>query len=124
LTATAAGENDARTAVQTLVDKLNALEDTLYQVRLQADEDGLVYPSRPVERLSTLAYVAGGADARPTAAARAVFALFAPDLQRGLTALQAVLSRDLPAVNAALRSAGQTAATAGDTELRPPKARG
>jgi hypothetical protein len=124
LPATAGGEGGAHAAAQGLIDKLDALEDTLYQVRLQADEDGLVYPSRPVERLSTLAWVAGGTDARPTAAARAIFALFAPDLQRGLTALQGVLSRDLPAVNAALRAAGQTAATAGDAELRPPKARG
>ena len=113
----------ARGAAQALVVKLNALEDSLYQVRLQADEDGLVYPSRPIERLSAQAFIAGAGDARPTAAARQVFTLFAPEVQRGLLALQATLQTDLPAVNAAFKSAPPVEVLPGNTELRPPKAR-
>jgi photosystem II stability/assembly factor-like uncharacterized protein len=111
----------ARAPVEALIGRLAALEDSLYQVRLQADEDGLVYPSRPIERISSLSWVAGGADARPTAPTYAVFNLFAPDVQRELVAAQAALSGDLAGVNAALAAAGQHPITPGDVELRPPR---
>ncbi len=112
----------ARAPVQALVAKLSAIEDSLYQTRLRADEDGLVFPPRSAERLSSLIFVAGSADAPPTQPARDVFAMFAPDLQRGLTALQAALTTDLAAVNRALAAAKRLAVTPGDFELRPPVA--
>ena len=89
--------------------------------RLQADEDGLVYPSRAVERLSGLTSFAGSTDARPTVAARQVFSLFAPDVQRGLSALQATLQTDLPAVNAAFKSESKEEVVPRVAELRPPR---
>jgi len=110
----------ARTPVQALIAKLSAIEDTLYQTRLRADEDGLVYPPRSAERLSSLTFVAGAGDAAPTQAARQIFALFAPDLQRGLTALSAALTTDLAAVNAALSRAKRPIVTPGNVEVRPP----
>ena len=109
-----------RTPVQALIAKLSAIEDTLYQTRLRADEDGLVYPPRSAERLSSLTFVAGAGDGAPTQPARDVFAMFAPDLQRGLTALNAALTTDLAAVNAALARAKRPAVTPGNSELRPP----
>ena len=109
-----------RTPVQALITKLSAIEDTLYQTRLRADEDGLVYPPRSAERLSSLTFVAGAGDAAPTQPARDVFALFAPDLQRGLSALTVALTTDLAAVNAALVRAKRPAVTPGNSELRPP----
>ena len=111
----------ARGQVEALRDRLRALEDSLYQIRLQSDEDNLVYASRPIERIASLFYVAGSIDARPTEPTYQVFRLFAPDVQRELVAAKAALGRDLAGVNAALTAAGQQAVTPGDTELRPPK---
>jgi hypothetical protein len=111
----------ARQQAEALARKLAALEDSLYQVRLQADEDGLVYPSRAIERISSLSYVAGGFDARPTAPTYEVFNRFAPDVQRALLAVQAALAGDLGRVNAALTAAGAQPVTPGSVELRPPR---
>ncbi|HXY68357.1 MAG TPA: glycosyl hydrolase [Gemmatimonadales bacterium] len=111
----------ARVQAEALAARLGADEDSLYQVRLQADEDNLVFPSRAVERISSLADVVGGTDARPTAASYDVFRLFAPDVQRALLAARASLTAGLAAVNGALAGAGQPAVAAADAELRPPR---
>ncbi len=106
---------------QALAMRLADLEDSLYQVRLQADEDNLVYASRPIERISSLFYVVGGGDARPTRPSYDVFDLFAPDVQRGLQALAAAMRTSLPEVNAALTAAGQAPVVPAAAELRPPR---
>jgi hypothetical protein len=111
----------ARGQVVTLAERLSALEDSLYQVRLQADEDGLVYPSRAAERISALAGVVGSTDARPTRPSYDVFALFAPDVQRALRDTQEELDASLPAVNAALATARQAPIVPAAAELRPPR---
>ncbi|HET7790603.1 MAG TPA: glycosyl hydrolase [Gemmatimonadales bacterium] len=114
----------ARTQAQALWGKLRGLEDSLYQTRLRADEDNLVFPPRAAERLSTLLFVAGGGDYPPTAADRQVFQYFAPDIQRALLLVQGALDRDLAAVNSALRAAKLAAVTPGSGEIRPPKSGG
>jgi photosystem II stability/assembly factor-like uncharacterized protein len=115
-----AGDSGAAAPVRALLDTLAQLEDGLYQVRSQSDEDGLVYPPGPLERLSALAFAAAAPDAAPTAPMHAVFAEFAPRIARQLAALRAVLARDLPAVNAALVAAGGAPVVPQPVELRPP----
>ncbi len=115
----------AADAAKGLINKLDAIEDglyQLYQVRSQADEDGLVYPPGPTERLSGLVFTASGNDQRPTAQMYEVFRLFAPEIGKQLVALRQALARDLPAVNTALRSAGAPAVRARTVELRLPSA--
>jgi len=107
-------------AARGLIEKLNRIEDGLYQVRSQADEDALVYPPGPLERLSGLIFAAGGADGHPAAQMYDVFREFAPQIQTQLVALRQTLDRDLPAVNAALKSAGAGAVVPRVAELRPP----
>ena len=116
-----AADAPARTQARTLAERLSTLEDSLYQVRLQADEDALVYPSRPVERISGLAGVVGSMDARPTRPSYDVFRLFAPDVQRSLLAVEETLRGSLPDVNAALAAAGQPPVVPQNAELRPPR---
>ncbi len=111
----------ARAQAEALAVRLAALEDSLYQVRLQADEDALVYPSRPIERVSALAGVVASGDARPTAPSYEVFRMFAPDVQRGLLAAQQALREGLAGVNAALSAAGQLPVAAAAAEIRLPK---
>ena len=115
------GGAPAHTQAEALAARLSALEDSLYQVRLQADEDGLVYPSRPIERISALAGVVGSTDARPTQPSYEVFRLFAPEVQRALATVQGALAEGLGGLNAALTGAGQPAVVPADGELRPPR---
>src|SRR5256886_779836 len=117
-TGTAPGAADAAKA---FTHKLDAIEDGLYQVHSQADEDGLVYPPGPTERLSSLIFAASTMDARPTAPLYDVFQLFAPQIQKQLAALADALKSDLPAVNAALKSAGAAGGRARAVELRVPR---
>src|SRR5207245_2246819 len=101
----AAAAPGAADGAKAFIQKLNGIEDGLYQVRSQADEDGLVYPPGPTERLSSLIFAASTMDARPTAQLYDIFRLFAPQIQTQLAALAQTLKTDLPAVNAALRAA-------------------
>jgi hypothetical protein len=110
----------AADAARALITKLDRIEDGLYQVKSQADEDGLVYPPGPTERLSGLIFAAGLTDARPTAQMYEVFRLFAPQIQAQLLALQQTLTRDLAAVNAGLKGAGGSAVVARAAEVRLP----
>src|SRR5439155_385284 len=72
----------AADAARALLDKLDRIEDGLYQVHSQADEDALVYPPGPTERISGLILGASAGDARPTAQTYDVFRLFAPQIQQ------------------------------------------
>ncbi len=86
----------------------------------QADEDALVYPPGPTERLSALIFAAAATDARPTAQMYDVFRLFTPQIQQQLVALQETLGRDLAAVNGALKGSGGSAVVARAVEVRLP----
>jgi hypothetical protein len=112
----------AMEAAKALTQKLDAIEDALYQVHSQADEDALVYPPGPTERLSSLIFAASTMDARPTAPMYDVFRLFAPQIQTQLVALAQALKSDLPGVNAALRAGGGKPVVARATETRRPSA--
>src|SRR5205823_11571540 len=92
-----------------LSDRLGAIEGELYQVRNRSFQDPLNFPPKLVERISGLSFVVGGVDAPPTAQSSAVFRLFAPEIQQQLVALRDVVTRDLRALNAALRGAGVAA---------------
>ena len=111
----------ARGQAQALAARLAALEDSLYQVRLQADEDALVYAPRASERIGALSWVVASTDARPTAQSYEVFRLFAPAVQRALLAAEAALRGGVADVNAALAAARQPQVAPGDSELRPPR---
>ena len=108
-------------SARALADRLGAIGQALYQVRSQADEDALVYPPMAAERISTLSFVAGSPDARPTAQSYDVFRMFAPEIDKELVALHETLARDLPAVNAALKAANVAAVVPRAAELRPPE---
>jgi len=106
--------------VRALRERLGVIESALYQVRNRSFQDPLNFAPQLVERISALTFAAGGIDARPTAPAVAVYQMFAPDLQRQLLALRAVLGRDLQGVNAALRAAGAQTVRPRPAEPRPP----
>jgi hypothetical protein len=106
--------------VRGLIDRLSAIEGELYQVRNRSFQDPLNFPPKLVERISALGGVVASTDARPTAQSYAVYRMFAADIQQQLLALQQGLRRDLPAVNAALRTASAGTVAAKAAEIRPP----
>jgi hypothetical protein len=122
LNAAAGAAPGAADAAQAFIQKLNGIEDGLYQVRSQADEDGLVYPPGPTERLSSLIFAASTMDARPTAQMYDVFRVFAPQIQTQLVALADAWKSELPKVNAALKSAGGPVVRPRAAEIRLPSA--
>jgi len=102
-------------------DSIDAVEQKLYQVHLQADEDNLVYPAQVLERVSIPAGYASSPDAKIPAQVTGVFDQFAPLLQGRLLNVQAIWKNELPKVNEALRRAGQPAIVPDASELRPPR---
>jgi hypothetical protein len=107
-------------SARALADRLGAIEGALYQVRNRSFQDPLNFPPMLVERISGLGSAVAGIDARPTAQVYDVYRMFAPELQRQLLALRAVLGRELQAVNTALRAASLPRIVAKAAELRRP----
>ena len=100
-----AGELDAaqkkkiQTQLKLLLDKLQAVEEDLYQVKNQSGQDPLNFPIKLNNRLASLQRSVESGDARPTDAAYVVFAELSSELKGHLAKLDEVLSGDLKKVN-------------------------
>jgi photosystem II stability/assembly factor-like uncharacterized protein len=100
-----AGELDAaqkkktQTQLKILLDKLQAVEEDLYQVKNQSGQDPLNFPIKLNNRLASLQRSVESGDARPTDAAYVVFAELSSELEGHLAKLDEVLSEDLKKVN-------------------------
>jgi hypothetical protein len=90
-----------------MVDHLHAIERQLYQVQNRSGQDPLNYPIRLNNEIAALSGTVASANGRPTAPTYAVFNLLTAQLDKQLVALKAVLSTDLPKVNAMLKAAGR-----------------
>jgi photosystem II stability/assembly factor-like uncharacterized protein len=103
-----AGELDAaqkkkiQTQLKILMDKLQAVEEDLYQVKNQSGQDPLNFPIKLNNRLASLQRSVESGDARPTDAAYVVFAELSSELEGHLAKLDEVLSGDLKKVNDSL----------------------
>jgi photosystem II stability/assembly factor-like uncharacterized protein len=99
---------DAKAMVSSSSDlrkKLAAVEEELIQVNSKASEDELNYPTKLNSRLGYLQQAVDSADAAPTPAEEAVFAELDKQLEPQLIKWREVLSKDLPALNDAMRKA-------------------
>jgi hypothetical protein len=94
-------------AADRLLARLGPVEDSIYQTQNRSSEDPLNFPIRLNNKIAALGGAVGSADARPTAQSYAVFAELSRKLDVQLAKLKAALAEDLPAVNAALASAGE-----------------
>ncbi len=119
--ATLPAGSPARQDAAALIARLRGAEDSLYQTKLEADEDALVFPPGPAERLDALVGAVEGPYAPPTPASYAVFQYFAPAVQRGLETAETALGAGLAAVNRALAAAGAPSVVPATVELRPPR---
>ncbi|HCG30941.1 MAG TPA: hypothetical protein DEU95_14855 [Chloroflexi bacterium] len=93
------------TAGKALVDKLDAIEGELLQVKVQSVQDTLNYPVRLNTKLATLGGALETADSAPTRQMEDLYDNLAERIGEQLKALGAVVAQDVPAFNAAVQQA-------------------
>jgi hypothetical protein len=92
--------------VRALRETVSMVEDSIYQTKNRSGQDPLNYPIRLNNKLSALAGVVGGIDARPTDQSYSVFNTLSAQLDRELMTLTRSLDSLLPKLNAALQQLG------------------
>jgi len=102
--------NDAglKTAGDRLATNLSKVEEEIYQVKNQSNQDPLNFPIKINNRLASLLSIVGRGDARPVGNAPAIFKALVGDLREQLDILAKVLASDLVAFNAAATKLGLT----------------
>src|SRR5437762_9664115 len=96
------GDARLRAAADTLRAHASAIEDSIYQVRNQSNQDPLNFPIKVNNRLANLMSMAERGDGPPTSNMPELFRILSEELQGDLDRLTQVWSRDLAAVNAEL----------------------
>ena len=101
-----ASNDEAKSLVSSAADlrkKISAIEEELIQVNSKASEDELNYPTKLNSKLGYLNEAVDSADAPPTDGELAVFAELDQQLATQLSKWRDVLSKDVPALNDAMR---------------------
>lgn len=106
---------------QPIVRQLGAIEEEVYQVRNRSNQDPLNYPIKLNNKIAALAGVVASADYRPTDQSREVFRVLSERLQAQLDALQIVIDRELPKLNAELRKAELPVIEPSTAEIEKPE---
>ncbi|HSA57337.1 MAG TPA: glycosyl hydrolase [Gemmatimonadaceae bacterium] len=95
-----------RTAGETLVRNISAVEEEIYQVRNQSGQDPLNFPIKINNRIGTLNRTVNTGDGKPIANAEPIFNDLVAELKVQTDRLERILSEDLPRLNAELRRLG------------------
>ncbi len=90
----------------TLRTNASAVEESIYQVRNQSNQDPLNFPIKVNNRLATLMSMAERGDGAPTTNMPELFGILSTELGGYLTRLREVWRTDLPATNAELARLG------------------
>lgn len=102
----AADDDDVERAGEAFKAKLSAVEEEIYQVRLESRQDPLNFPIRLNNKIAALLRVVDTGDGRPTQQAYTVFEELSQRLDVQLRALETVLEKDMVAFNALLSRHG------------------
>ncbi len=94
------------TSAQEIIEKTRTIEETLYQVKNQSNQDPLNFPIKLNNRLASLRRSVENGQARPTDAAYVVFDELKGALTQLLTQLDTLLSEDMNRLNDALMAKG------------------
>ena len=94
-----ANDSQITAAADALSKKLSEVEEEIYQVRNQSNQDPLNFPIKLNNRLAALRRSVETGDARPTNGAYAVLAELSAELDVQLAKLNAVVKSDLEALN-------------------------
>ena len=92
--------------LQPFLDDLSAVEQELYQVQNQSNQDPLNFPIKLNNRLASLRRSVETGDARPTNGAYKVFNELSAELDTHLGNLNTILKKELPRVNKILETSG------------------
>jgi photosystem II stability/assembly factor-like uncharacterized protein len=101
-----------RATAQAIEARLAAIEDSLYNPRLQSSQDPLNFPIRLNNKMAALLGVIESSEQAPTAQTYEVFNDLSRRIDVQLAALQSVIATDLPRLNQQLRAAGLPEVTA------------
>ena len=93
-------------SVQEIIQKTRRIEETLYQVKNQSNQDPLNFPIKLNNRLASLRRSVENGQARPTDAAYVVFDELKGALTQLLIQLDTLLSEDLNRLNDAFMAQG------------------
>ena len=89
-------------AVEALTGKLSEVEEEIYQVRNQSNQDPLNFPIKLNNRIAALRRSVETGDARPTNATYVVFRELSSQLDNQLAKLKGLVSGDLAELNGLL----------------------
>jgi DNA anti-recombination protein RmuC len=101
-----AADETLESTAQPFLEKIAEIEQELYQVKNQSNQDPLNFPIKLNNRLASLRRSMENGDARPTDAAYQVFKELSQELERHLKDLDHVMSAEVPKINAALKTKG------------------
>jgi photosystem II stability/assembly factor-like uncharacterized protein len=90
---------DAKAIAEELTKELTAVEESVYQVRNQSNQDPLNFPIKTNNRLASLLRVVEAGDGRPTSSTGPIFNDLKGELQTETERLQRTLSTYLPRFN-------------------------
>jgi photosystem II stability/assembly factor-like uncharacterized protein len=90
---------DAKAIAEELIKELTAVEENVYQVRNQSNQDPLNFPIKTNNRLASLLRVVEAGDGRPTSSTGPIFNDLKGELQAETDRLQRTLSTYLPRFN-------------------------
>ena len=93
-------------AADQLTRSLSAVEEEIYQVRNQSNQDPLNFPIKVNNRLASLLRAVNTGDGKPIASAYPIFKDLTAELKVQTDRLRQVLTKDLPAFNAEAKRAG------------------
>ena len=93
-------------SVHKIIEKTRKIEETLYQVKNQSNQDPLNFPIKLNNRLASLRRSVENGQARPTDAAYVVFDELKKELNPLLNQLETLLSEDLSRLNDAFKARG------------------
>jgi len=96
------GDARLRAAADTLRAHASAIEESIYQVRNQSNQDPLNFPIKVNNRLANLMSMAERGDGAPTSNMPELYRILSAELQGYLDRMSQVWSKDLAAANVEL----------------------
>ena len=97
---------DWKRTIAPFINEISSVEEALYQVKNQSNQDPLNFPIKLNNRLASLRRSVETGDAKPTDGAYKVFKELSAELDEHLGQLKTEMQKTLPKVNSALKNTG------------------
>jgi hypothetical protein len=107
------GDEQLNTSARAFISKITTVEEDLYQVKNQSNQDPLNFPIKLNNRLASLRRSVETGDAKPTNGAYKVFEELSKELEGHLTKLDQLIKNDLSVLNQSFQSKNLKPVTVG-----------